>query len=91
MIYSAEFPEGFRAALRLRGFDTGRGRQPQSEVQLQQLEDLSRKLQCLLSEEGFTDEPIGGCNAILNRNENEIDAQEIARIVKDVVRDMQSK
>src|SRR6185295_1073319 len=33
MIYSAEFPEGFRAALRLRGIDTGVGRQPQSDVQ----------------------------------------------------------
>ena len=29
MLYSAEFPEGFRAALQLRGFDTGAGRQPQ--------------------------------------------------------------
>src|SRR5690606_24502260 len=38
MLYSAEFPEGFRAALNLRGFRTGRGRQPQSTYQQQQLE-----------------------------------------------------
>lgn len=89
MIYSAEFPEGFRAALRLRGFNTGRGRQPQSEVQMQQLEELSRKLQCLLSEEGFTDEPFGGCDAVLQRNQTEISPEKIARIVKDVMREFQ--
>ena len=33
MFYSADFPEGFRAALRLRGFDTGEGRQPMSADQ----------------------------------------------------------
>lgn len=88
MVYSSEFPEGFRAALKLRGFQTGRGRQPQSELQLQQLEDLSRKLQCLLSEEGFTDEPFGGCQAILNPASSQVDAGEIARIVKDVIREM---
>ncbi|MCA9098325.1 MAG: dihydrodipicolinate synthase family protein, partial [Planctomycetaceae bacterium] len=33
MIYSAEFPEGFRAAVELRGFRMGAGRQPMSESQ----------------------------------------------------------
>src|SRR5688500_9555469 len=61
MIMSAEFPEGFRAALRLRGINTGVGRQPQSDVQQSSLEKLSEQLQCLLAAEGFTDEPIGGC------------------------------
>ncbi|MCA9268389.1 MAG: dihydrodipicolinate synthase family protein, partial [Planctomycetales bacterium] len=41
MIYSSEFPEGFRAALRLRGVKTGVGRQPQSNVQQMQLSELS--------------------------------------------------
>ena len=62
MLYSADFPEGFRAALGLRGFRTGRGRQPQSACQREQLEKLSNELQCLLSAEGFTDEPVGGCS-----------------------------
>ena len=35
MLYSAEFPEGFRVALNLRGIRTGPGRQPQSSVQQQ--------------------------------------------------------
>ena len=89
MIYSSEFPEGFRAALQLRGFKTGRGRQPQSELQLKQLEDLSRKLQCLLAEEGFTDEPLGGCHATHDQQSSELDPAKIAKIVKDVIREMQ--
>lgn len=81
MIFSAEFPEGFRAALQIRGFSTGPGRQPQSEVQQRGLEELSRQLQCLLSEEGFVNEPLGGC-----RVSDSIDESQIQKIVSDVVR-----
>lgn len=63
MLYSADFPEGFRAALALRGFNPGTGRQPLSDTQQVQIAALSRTLQCLLAEEGFTDEPVGGCPA----------------------------
>src|SRR5262245_59277276 len=61
MIYHSEFPEGFRAALNLRGIKTGPGRQPQSPVQQQSLVKLRDQLQCLLAAEGFTNEPLGGC------------------------------
>lgn len=61
MIYSAEFPEGFRAAVNLRGFDMGQGRQPLSTEQRTDLTALSNELQCMLSAHGFTDQPIGGC------------------------------
>lgn len=61
MIYSAEFPNGFRAAVDLRGFNMGTGRQPQSDEQVTNLEVLSRTLQCMLSQHGFTDQPVGGC------------------------------
>lgn len=61
MIYQAEFPEGFRAAVELRGFKMGRGRLPLSEEQLADLSTLRRTLQCLLAEHGFTDQPVGGC------------------------------
>ncbi len=61
MIYSAEFPEGFRAAVSLRGFKMGKGRQPLSEKQQTDLTLLRRTLQCLLAEHGFSDEPVGGC------------------------------
>jgi dihydrodipicolinate synthase/N-acetylneuraminate lyase len=80
MLLSAEFPEGFRAALRLRGIQTGVGRQPQSDVQQSALEKLSNELQCLLSVEGFTNEPIGGCPA-----GRSVDAAAVTRIVKNVL------
>jgi len=80
MLYSAEFPEGFRAALRLRGFEAGVGRQPKSESQKLELDALSRELQCLLAAEGFTDEPVGGCPA-----GQAIDPEQVARIVQSVV------
>ena len=80
MLYSAEFPEGFRAALQLRGFKTGAGRQPQSDVQQRELERLTEQLQCLLAAEGFSEEPIGGCPA-----GGQVDAEVVARIVRDVL------
>ena len=61
MLYQAEFPEGFRAAVGLRGFQMGHGRQPLSDEQLDDLSTLTNTLQCMLSEHGYTDQPVGGC------------------------------
>src|SRR5215475_7494453 len=44
MMYSAEFPEGFRAAVNLRGFDMGVGRQPLSPEQKTDIASLSKTL-----------------------------------------------
>ena len=85
MLYSAEFPEGFRAALRLRGFDTGRGRQPQSECQQRDLEKLGLQLQCLLAEEGFVDEPVGGCPI------RDVDDEQVSRIVDSVLAELKRR
>ena len=49
-----------------------------------ELSELSRQLQCLLAAEGFTDEPVGGCCV-----PREIDPEQIARIVRQVVGDLQ--
>lgn len=80
MLYSAEFPEGFRAALNLRGIRAGAGRQPKSDIQKIELDKLSRELQCLLAAEGFADQPVGGCPV-----KQPIDPEQVARIVRDVV------
>ena len=80
MLFSSEFPEGFRAALKLRGFNTGTGRQPQSEMQQRELGSLTLELQCLLAAEGYTDEPVGGCPA-----GRAIDSDQLDRIVQSVV------
>ncbi|MBA3311858.1 MAG: dihydrodipicolinate synthase family protein [Planctomycetaceae bacterium] len=87
MIYSAEFPEGFRAAVSLRGFKMGKGRQPLSEKQQTDLTLLRRTLQCLLAEHGFSDQPVGGCpvgNEVANTGE-------ISAIVQTVVAELQKR
>jgi 4-hydroxy-tetrahydrodipicolinate synthase len=61
MLYSADFPDGFRAAVELRGFRVGRSRQPQSEGQKVDFAALQRVLQCILSEFGYVDSPSQGC------------------------------
>jgi 4-hydroxy-tetrahydrodipicolinate synthase len=86
MLYSAEFPEGFRAALKLRGIRAGAGRQPKSEVQKIELDKLSRQLQCLLAAEGFADQPVGGC-----ATGQPIDPEQVARIVRDVVGELRKR
>ncbi len=86
MIYSAEFPEGFRAALRLRGIETGKGRQPQSPGQQLSLDRLSNELQCLLAGEGFVDEPINGCPV-----GQSVDSDQVARIVQTVVGELKRR
>jgi 4-hydroxy-tetrahydrodipicolinate synthase len=88
MIYSAEFPEGFRAAVQLRGFEMGRGRQPLSPEQQTDLATLSRTLQCKLSEHGFTDQPVGGCP--LPEGEP-VDPAEVGAIVQNVVAELRRR
>ncbi len=86
MLYSAEFPDGFRAALKLRGIDPGPSRQPKSAVQNQQLAKLSDQLQCLLAAEGFTKEPVGGCPV-----GESVDPEQIAKIVQGVVGELKKR
>src|SRR5436190_5825645 len=86
MLYSAEFPDGFRAALKLRGIEPGPSRQPKSAVQQQQLIKLSDQLQCLLAAEGFTSEPAGGCKV-----ERSVDPEHIAKIVQGVVGELKKR
>ncbi len=87
LILSAEFPDGFRTAVRLRGFETGVGRQPLSEDQQTELGRLADKLQCLLATHGFTDEPASGCGISGAAN----GAPEVSRIVEAVVGELRRR
>ncbi len=87
MIYSADFPEGFRAALSLRGIRTGKGRQPMSEEQQIELETVRKTLQCLLAEEGFADQPVGGCSATAGDAHGEV----VQEIVQGVLAELQRR
>ncbi len=88
MIYSAEFPEGFRAAVELRGFKMGNGRQPLSAEQKTDVATLSRTLQCMLAEHGFTDEPVGGCPTDGGESVNPAD---VSAIVQNVMAELKRR
>ena len=88
MIYSAEFPDGFRAAVELRGFKMGSGRQPLSAEQQTDLGTLSRTLQCMLSEHGFTGEPVGGCPSDGKKGG---DVEEVSHIVQNVLAELKRR
>ncbi len=90
MIYSAEFPEGFRAAVELRGFRMGRGRQPLSPEQTTDLATLSETLQCLLAAHGFTDEPVAGCPTT-PRPASVENPDEVSHIVQNVLAELRRR
>ncbi len=53
MLFSGDFPEGFRVALELRGIRTGIGRQPLSEKHREAMQRLEHMLCQLLADEGI--------------------------------------
>ena len=55
MFAAGNFPEGFRAAVSLRGFNPGPPRFPMSAGELTDLEEAKGKLACLLGECGYAD------------------------------------
>jgi 4-hydroxy-tetrahydrodipicolinate synthase len=57
MLDQAEFPDGFRVGVQLRGFDVGVGRQPISGSQRLELADVRRNLQRLLAAAGLIANP----------------------------------
>jgi len=61
MLYSADFPEGFRAAVELRGFQVGPSRQVRSDRQQIDYVALQNVLKCILAEFGYVQGPAGGC------------------------------
>lgn len=85
IIFGADFPEGVRQAVALRGFNMGEGRQPLSPTQQYNLDSVRRQVHCILSEFGFTDEPAGGCPVPAAP----IDRTSVERIVQEVVRGLQ--
>lgn len=61
MLYSADFPEGFRTAVEMRGFNVGPSRLPQTDHQRVDRAALLKVLQCITSELGLVAPPCGGC------------------------------
>lgn len=86
MMYTADFPEGFRAAAKLRGFRMGAGRQPLSAGQRVDLESISNTLACLLADEGFANEPAAGCPPATGP-----DGRTVDRLVEAVVAELKRR
>jgi len=84
-LYSADFPEGFRVAVGLRGFRMGTGRQPLSERHRAVLGELQTTLGKLLAEEGLAGEEAPPPPA------TGLDAQQVAQIVQGVLAELQQR
>lgn len=63
MLYPFEFPDGFRAAAEMRGFDFGEGRQPLSTKQKQGRAPLERVLEGMLVDFGLIKPRVDGTAA----------------------------
>jgi 4-hydroxy-tetrahydrodipicolinate synthase len=87
MLYSAEFPEGFRAGIDLRGFKFGRGRQPLSEMQRIDQAALQHVLQCILADFGVVEPPLGGCAL----RTGDMTRDKIAQIAQEVVEKLRKR
>ena len=81
MLVSADFPEGFRAGVELRGFDMGKGRQPLSETQRIDRVALQRVLQCILADFGVVDAPVDGCVP----RTGDVEKDKVAQIAQEVM------
>jgi 4-hydroxy-tetrahydrodipicolinate synthase len=55
MLFSADFPEGARVGVRLRGIRMGPSRQPYSDEHRGKLEELENRLREILAEQGLMD------------------------------------
>jgi 4-hydroxy-tetrahydrodipicolinate synthase len=61
MLYQADFPEGLRVAVELRGFHMGPSRQPATDAQRIDRAALQRLMQCIISDYGYVAPPAEGC------------------------------
>lgn len=81
LLYSADFPEGVRVGLAIRGFQMGAGRQPLSQKHQQALAQLHQALWELLSQEGYPCESPGACGLEARAG---FDPQEVARLADQI-------
>ncbi|MHC4443253.1 MAG: dihydrodipicolinate synthase family protein [Planctomycetota bacterium] len=87
MVYSADFPEGFRAAVELRGFIMGQSRQPLSENQKIDRTALQKVLQCILADFGYVETPPEGCPP----RTGDIEQDRVSHITQGVISKLREK
>lgn len=84
MLNSTDFPEGFRLAVQLRGFDMGVGRQPFSSSQQADHLALQGVMQCILADFGFVNAPAEGCPTRTGDPREDQIAQMTARVINEL-------
>ncbi len=87
-LYGADFPEGFRVAIALRGFRMGTGRQPLSQQHREILAKLETTLSELLAEEGLDGPAAAPIPAVPT---GQFDRQQIGQIVEGVLVELQQR
>ena len=87
MLYSFEFPDGFRAAAEWRGFRFGRGRQPQTSAQRSDRSAVATVLQCLLADFELVERPAAGCPPNIRRT----DGNQVEHVVWEVMRELEKR
>ena len=85
LVFGVDFPEGFRVALRLCGFDCGKGRQPKATEESAKLGELTDQLRRLLAAEQLS----GKANPT-DAVAKSLDADQIARVVRGVLDDLKT-
>lgn len=87
MLYSADFPQGFRAAVELRGFALGTSRQSITEDQQFDRARLQHLLRCILADFGFVAPPEDACPV----RENNPERNRSRQIVDSVMNQLRSR
>jgi len=89
VVYSADFPEGLRAAVELRGFKLGPSRQPLSDQQKIDRAELQRLIQCIIADYGYADAPAGGCPPRLGLADG--DGLQLEKITSAVINELRQR
>jgi len=84
-LYGADFPEGYRTAVALRGFRMGRGRQPLSDEHRAKLAKVEQQVRAVLAEEGLLGEPRPGVPVA------GLDVEQISGIVQSVLAELHTR
>lgn len=87
MLYPFEFPDGFRAAAELRGFNFGRSRQPHTPAQESEGNSLAKVLHCILADFELVSPPAGGCAPRIRQPEQD----KIKQVVWDVLQELEKR
>jgi dihydrodipicolinate synthase/N-acetylneuraminate lyase len=82
MLFPFEFPDGFRAAAEMRGFQFGKVRQPMTDTQRRERDVLQSVLHCIIADFGLVAPPEGGCAP----RTREIDRDKVSQLVFEVMR-----